>query len=317
MLVCTRNRPETLSNCLESISKIVCPPGVQLTVVVGDNNDRPQKHAISSQAEKLGLNFAYVYEPRRGYCYIRNALLKAAELLRHEILIFIDDDELPDPGLVSAYLDCFSLYDADVVHGSYAGSTRRYPEGQKARKVATYNVAFRRRLIAPASEGGLALRFDTRLNLTGREDLEFFRDAACLGARMIYSERPLTYRKRLPSAPYAETYALARNDVYVERVRRGSPAALYLFLKTYLRRGLLAAFLATTAILGKKTQGENDHSASPLDANVALFCGGLDGLLFGGVDRPAAKNGDIIPIAVGAGTETTSHGEEGIGAVSL
>lgn len=269
ILVCTRGRPEALTACLEGISKAVCPPGTRLSVVVGDNNDVSQKEMIVSLAGRLGLPIIHVWEGQRGYCYVRNALLDAADKLRSDILIFIDDDHRAEPGLVSAYVDRFERYDADVVHGSYLGSSREYPEGRRAKKVATYNVAFKRRLIAPTSEGGLGLRFDTRLNLTGREDIEFFRDAGKAGAHMIYSSQPLTRPTSDQGADAASrsltAYAAARNAVYVERLRHGWHSAVIFFLKFYVGR-------------------------------PAFWRGAFDGLMLGGVDRCAAKNGNIIPI---------------------
>lgn len=301
MLICTRDRPETLSACLHAISRITRPPAVRLSVIVGDNNDVPQEKAISDEAHGLGLDHYYVHQGSRGYCYIRNSVLEAAEQIRPDILIFIDDDHLAEPNLLSAYLECFHSYDADVVHGSYVRSSRKYKEGQKASKVSTYNVAFRRSLIAPAREGGLGLRFDPRLNLTGREDLEFFRDAGERGARMIYSEQPMTRgatcvsEATSPSKPLIH-YAAARNAIHVERLRRGTPAALALFLKSYPLKGIFSTVVIVARSAGSSAKPDIQRSPCVHRTNADALLGGFHGLLFGGIDRPAAKEGRIIPL---------------------
>lgn len=297
-LICTRGRHEVLSTCLQAISRIKRPPSVRLSVIIGDNNDVPQENAISDEASRLGLDHYYVHHGTRGYCYIRNSVLDAAERIRPDILIFIDDDHLAEPDLLLAYLECFHRYDADVVHGSYIGCTRKYREGAQAYKVSTYNVAFRRRLTAPADEGGFGLRFDLRLNLTGREDLEFFRDARQRGARMIYSGQALTRIMTFAAEPPSVLvdYAGARNAIHVERLRRGLPAALVLFLRLYPLKGIFSSIVvAARSACGSAKHGV-ERSRCIHRTNMDALLGGFHGLLFGGIDRTAAKEGRIVPV---------------------
>lgn len=298
ILICTRDRPETLSACLQAISGITQPQAVRFSVIVGDNNDISQEEAISDEAHRLGLDHYYVHQSRRGYCHIRNSVLDVAEQLGPDILIFIDDDHLVEPNLLSAYLECFHSYDADVVHGSYVGSSRSYEEGRKASKVSTYNVAFRRRLIAPAREGGLGLRFDPRLNLTGREDLEFFREAGQRGARMIYSEHPRTRTAASGQTPPKSiiAYASACNAIHVERLRRGTPAALALFLKSYPLKGIFSTIVIAARSAGRRAKPDIQRSPCVHRTNVDALLGGLYGLLFGGIERPAAREGRVVPL---------------------
>lgn len=291
LMLCTRGRADVRRASIGAIGRLEVPDGVRLTVVVGDNNPLDAKSEIAAELTAAGHPFRIVRESRRGYCFIRNSVLEAALEVGADLLIFIDDDHAVEPDLVARYLEVFAAFDADVVHGSYVGSTRRYREGQRARKVATYNVAFRRRLVADGASGGLGRRFDPRLNLLGREDVEFFRDAAALGARLVYSERA---RTRLiegrdsdgasASVPLTAAYAEGRNATYVERLKRGWPAALAMFLKSYVRKGLSSSF----ARLRGKPKGAWD---------LETVRGAWDGLWRGGVERPAAKRGEIVEVS--------------------
>ena len=177
-----------------------------------------------------------------------------------------------------------------MVHGSYVGSKRNYEDGQRAKKVATYNVAFRRRLISQAAVGGFGLRFDTRLNLVGREDVEFFRAAEAKGAKLIYAGRPKTRLiETEPGAhasapmPLTAAYAEGRNAIYVERLLHGFTPALRLFMKSYAHKTITGFF----AGLGGSAKGW---------WNFTVARGALTGLWATGVERPAAKQGRVVPL---------------------
>jgi hypothetical protein len=299
-MICTRGAHSNRQACLASIARLNRPDGMQLSIVIGDNNVPAQKQEIVAETQELGLDITYIHVAPRGYCYVRNAVLDAAAQTGAEILIFIDDDHMAEPDLLQSYSDCFKQFDPDVVHGSYIGSSRRYKQGQRAQKISTYNVAFRRRLIASPRHGGMGLRFDPRLNLLGHEDIEFFREASGLGARMIYSDQALTrltdtgqpHKKAAISRTIA--YAAGRNAVSVEAIRRGNASAVRLFLRSYLPRGFRGIFETARSAI-QKTFRTNDPA--PPSISLAMFHGAIHGLLRGGVERPAARAGKIVPVA--------------------
>jgi hypothetical protein len=93
VVVCTRDRPEPLLGCLESILRIDYP---RYEVLVVDN--APNTDATRGLVrERLGHlpHVRYLREPRPGLSRARNAALEAA---RGEIVAFVDDDVVVDPG---------------------------------------------------------------------------------------------------------------------------------------------------------------------------------------------------------------------------
>jgi O-antigen biosynthesis protein len=102
--VCTRDRAEDLRRCLESLARLDYPA---LDLLVIDNAP------ATDATERAVRDFAaarYVREPRPGLNWARNrAILEA----RGEIIGFIDDDALVDPGWASAVATVFSG-DGDV-----------------------------------------------------------------------------------------------------------------------------------------------------------------------------------------------------------
>ncbi len=290
LMLCTRGRPVVRRACISAISGLDLPQDVCFRIVVCDNNAPSEVDAIEGELAATGHPFRVVREARRGYCFARNAAVEAAIDGDGDILIFIDDDHAVEPDLIARYLDVFDGSGADVVHGSYVGSSRRYRDGQAARKVATYNVAFRRRLVAPPAAGGFGLRFDERLNLVGREDLEFFRTAAACGANLVYSEHARTRLitldgcgTRAAEVPPAMAYAEGRNAVYVERLLRGRGAAWMLFLRSYLGKGI-SGYVASLFGWPGAHRG------------LAVVRGAFDGLFGTGVERPEAKAGRIVEL---------------------
>ena len=138
IMVCTRGRPDVRQACFAALGLLQAPDGVRVSVVVGDNNaplaDDMADDGMASELTATGLGFTIVRESEAGYCFIRNAVLRAVLKTPAEILIFIDDDHAVEPDLVTAYLGAFDTFGADVVHGSYVGSSRRYREGQRPRR---------------------------------------------------------------------------------------------------------------------------------------------------------------------------------------
>ena len=290
IMICTRGRAAVRNDCIAATGMLLPAGNIMLSVIVGDNNTPPEQELIAQELAKTGLSYRIVHENRSGYCYIRNRVLEAALASGADTFVFIDDDHAVEPELIQKYVEAFQIFDADVVHGSYVGSKRNYEDGQRAKKVATYNVAFRKRLIAEAAVGGLGLRFDTRLNLTGREDVEFFRAAEAKGARLIYAGDPKTRLieaepgARAPApVPLTVAYAEGSNAIYVERLLHDFTSALRLFMKSYALKAITGFFTGLTGS-GKGWW------------NFTVACGAFTGLWATGVERPAAKQGRIVPL---------------------
>lgn len=91
VVICTRDRPEQLENCLNRLRRQDYP---RFEVVVVDNaptSDAVQRLVKDSQGSEVTLR--YCTEPRPGLSWARNAGIAAAAT---EIIAFLDDDDEPD-----------------------------------------------------------------------------------------------------------------------------------------------------------------------------------------------------------------------------
>lgn len=308
-MIITRSRSEELARCFAALSRVAVPADAALSLFVVDNATPPEEERIRRQAGEAGLDVAYAHEPVRGYASPRNRALGLALAAECDILIFIDDDVSPEPDFITAHLAGLAQSGADVSMGGQTG--RDIGQGRRFRKmkVATLNVAFRRHLVEPAP--GLALRFDSRLDLTGYEDHEFFFAAQERGARVIRngaarvaladSRASITQRSMTDEQVAVYLYATGRNLAYVRRIRHGRLAAW-----------ATAVYMIATFAGRSLVNGPASIALRPLSPRLAAkarrssiqdgaFMRGLAaGLVRPGVERSAAKRGEIIEIRDGA-----------------
>ena len=203
--VCTAMRPRMLTHCLGAIAAQIVPPGVEVQVVVVDNeaasNNQRLVHAFGS-----GCPFPvhYIHEARRGIPQARNAILQQARALGADWIAMTDDDCWVGPAWLADLLEAAALHKADVVSGrreflfplasSWAlpDSANRV-EGQALPFAATHNVLMAGWLIHDGDRHSTraGLRFDERL--AHGEDTDFFHRAARHGARIVYSRKPVVF----------------------------------------------------------------------------------------------------------------------------
>ena len=88
VVVCTRNRPEHLHNCLLMLSNLICSPAEIVVVDNAPSNDLSQE--IVAQFEKV----VYVREHRIGLDIARNTGIRQA---KYEVVAFTDDDVTVHP----------------------------------------------------------------------------------------------------------------------------------------------------------------------------------------------------------------------------
>jgi GT2 family glycosyltransferase len=96
--ICTRDRPEDLQRCLEAL---ICMPDDGQELLIVDNC--PSTDATRRLVEGYGP-VRYIREDRPGLDVARNRALREAQ---HEVVAFIDDDAVPDPGWLRALLRNF------------------------------------------------------------------------------------------------------------------------------------------------------------------------------------------------------------------
>lgn len=174
----TYRRPDHLARLLPVLVEQCL--GLTARILVVDNDPsggaedvvRPWSHAVS-----------YLHEPAPGIAAARNRALDAAA--GDDVLVFIDDDELPGPGwpaeLVRRWVEwrCTAVaapvrwdltVDAPWARASAVLRRSRRPTGATVQGAATNNL-----LLDVAATRALGLRFDERFGLSGGEDTMFTR----------------------------------------------------------------------------------------------------------------------------------------------
>ncbi|TIV30245.1 MAG: glycosyltransferase family 2 protein, partial [Mesorhizobium sp.] len=93
--ICTFRRPE-LADTLRSVAALEKPEGLEIGIVVADNDDEPgAQKLVKALAEELKLPIRYRHAPARNISIARNACLDASV---SDFVAFIDDDETASPG---------------------------------------------------------------------------------------------------------------------------------------------------------------------------------------------------------------------------
>ncbi|WP_439629220.1 glycosyltransferase [Shinella sp.] len=191
--VCTFRR-EAVSETLASLARLTVPQGVQLRVIVADNDVEPSARARVAEAQ-LPMDIAYVHCPAGNISIARNACLDHADA---DFIAFVDDDETVEPQWLDRLL-AEAEKGADVVLGPvravYAAdapawmrrgdfhSTLPVWVGGEIRTGYTCNVLMR--LAAPSVAGR---RFDLALGRSGGEDTAFFDAVHAAGGRIAFAE---------------------------------------------------------------------------------------------------------------------------------
>jgi hypothetical protein len=315
LMVCTRDRPREIADCLASCADLdsVLEDGriVRIVVCVADNNDPPCEVEIRDLGSRHGLDLRYGHEPRRGYASVRNRALALALQSGAGLAVFIDDDSTADPGLVVEHVAAAERYGADAILGRIEGLSQHAREGRRVTKAGTGNVSIRRRVFD--AEGGLGLRFDPRLDLIGFEDFEFFGDLVRAGGAIYQSIRPVVVSAPTaeaaptsPDRPLADRLTFARmegrNEIAVARMRHGAAAAVSRLARRHgpqLVRGATGLIAGPILAVRDRDRGRRRHEAARV--SLAKVCAGFTGLWRPAYDRPLARRGTLREVTPESG----------------
>ncbi len=115
VVICTYNRCDSLLDTLKALSAQVVTNGLQLEVIVVDNNSSDRtKETVHEATGQCRWPMRYVFEPKQGLSHARNRGIQEA---KGDIIAFTDDDVLPEPSWVQALAEAFDAYGADCVGG--------------------------------------------------------------------------------------------------------------------------------------------------------------------------------------------------------
>lgn len=99
VVLTTYNRPELLKLVLEGFATQTCGPDIWEMVIVDDGSQPPAREIARSFADKIEIS--YIHQENSGLAAARNAGIAAA---RGGIILFHDDDDLPDANLVAEHI---------------------------------------------------------------------------------------------------------------------------------------------------------------------------------------------------------------------
>ena len=93
VIICTWNRADQLRTTLQSLSGQQCEAGLDVEVLVVDNNSKDQTRTVVEEAQPRWAvgTLRYLFEPRQGKQFALNSGIGAAQ---HAVLAFTDDDIL-------------------------------------------------------------------------------------------------------------------------------------------------------------------------------------------------------------------------------
>lgn len=194
VIVLTYRRPEDLWAALPLLLDAIAEyPAADLLVV--DNDVAPTAEQVVDQFDSSRLR--YVHEPTPGIAAARNRGLD--ETADSGLVVFIDDDERPQPGWLRALIETQAASGAAAVAGPVVSEfpgeldpwivagrffeRRRHRTGTELAVAATNNLLLDRSFVARAG-----LRFDEAFGLSGGSDSVFTRALVGAGGRILWCD---------------------------------------------------------------------------------------------------------------------------------
>jgi succinoglycan biosynthesis protein ExoM len=223
LAVLTYRRPEDVTELLPQLVEQGATVDTDVQVLVVDND---ADASARSRVEELGLpGVRYVVEPQPGIAAARNRVLQEAKGSHR--LVFIDDDERPEPGWLSALLECHRRHGSAAVAGAVvpelghidddwisAGGffvRQRHTTGTSLEAASTANLLLDLRQLERL--GGFA--FEESFSLTGGSDTLFTRQITGAGGRIVWCDEAVV-------VDHIRTQRISRRWVLQRHFRAGN-----------------------------------------------------------------------------------------------
>lgn len=196
--VLTYRRPQDIALALPLLAAQAAGASEPTHILVIDNDPAASARAtVLTAARESTAEIRYVHESRPGISAARNRAL--CESAAAQLLVFIDDDEIPSEGWLNHLLALYrrtraaavvgpvvSAYetepDAWVAAGDFF-NRRRLPTGTEVNVAATNNL-----LLDLDRIRSLGLEFDERFGISGGSDTLFTRSLASKGGLMVWCD---------------------------------------------------------------------------------------------------------------------------------
>lgn len=197
--VVTRRRQECLARLLATLNRVRQPGGADVRIVVIDNDAAgSSRTAATAGAAVAQWPVEYHVEPKPGIPFARNTAIRTC-YRRADAIVFIDDDEIPEPEWLERLLEARARFGADVVTGpvlprfdvtppkwAVDGGFFDFPRFSTG---TIRDVAFTNNVLVNTSVfTALQTWFDERLQYTGGSDTHFFRRLHLAGYTIVWSD---------------------------------------------------------------------------------------------------------------------------------
>jgi glycosyltransferase involved in cell wall biosynthesis len=117
IIVCTYNRAASLQDTLAALTALRAPASLDWEVLVVDNNSHDATRSVVETLQRDWPRLRYVFEPAQGLSHARNRGITES---RGAILLFTDDDVLPEPAWLETTLDGLTCHQAAACGGYIA-----------------------------------------------------------------------------------------------------------------------------------------------------------------------------------------------------
>lgn len=115
VIICTRNRAESLRETLDSIARLEIPDGVSAHLLIVDNASTDHTRQVVESCSVRQMPVRYFVETQRGLSNCRN---RAIAVTDGQILLFTDDDVRPPVDWIAAMIRPIVDGQADAVAGA-------------------------------------------------------------------------------------------------------------------------------------------------------------------------------------------------------
>ena len=282
-------------------------------IVVVDND--PEGSAADAVAGWAAHGVRYVHEPRPGISAARNRAL--AEAADADLLVFIDDDEMPTDGWLAELTGAWQRWGcaavagpvpaqlmapaSDWVRGSGVFDRRTLPTGTRIHGAGAGNL-----LLDVRQVRALGLSFDERLGLTGGEDTLFTHELVHRGGEMRWCDEAVAV-EFVPADRLTRTWVLRRSFRGATSLSRteiglaGGPGARWRARAFVLAKAAVRISLAACAALAALVRRDVGARARAV-TTVAAYSGLVVGAFGFGLDEYART-----PVAVADPTSGELH----------
>lgn len=222
----TFRRPEQLARALRGVLDQAAPiaehGAMDIEVLVIDNDPAasggPAAEAASGMAGRAPVAVRHVVEERPGVAAVRNRALD--EAATRDLLIFIDDDEEPEPGWLEALLGLQARQGCQAVAGPVIPAYEREPDPWVAQGEFFVRRTWPTGTLRPVAASNcllldlrfvrrMGLRFDEAFGATGGEDTLFTRSLSACGGRILWCDEARV-RDHVPASRLDRGWILRR-----------------------------------------------------------------------------------------------------------